>query len=132
MLVGDAAGLVDPIPREGIFFALESGAAAAAALIAGSAAGGYAATPHRDIVPELQRAARLKAAFFTPPFLRLLPAALQSASVRAVMADLIAGRQPYRTLKWRLLKTFEVALAWRALGDGRIRQALREPGGTRR
>ena len=132
MLVGDAAGLVDPITREGIFFALESGAAAAAALIAGSAAGGYAAALHRDIVPELQRAARLKAAFFTPPFLRLLPAALQSASVRAVMADLIAGRQPYRTLKWRLLKTFEVALAWRALGDGRIRQALREPGGTRR
>jgi len=31
------------------------------------------------------------------------------------MADLIAGRQPYATLKWRLIKTFEVGLAWRAL-----------------
>jgi hypothetical protein len=32
-----------------------------------------------------------------------------------VMADLVAGRQSYATLKWRLLKTFELGLAWRAL-----------------
>ena len=35
--------------------------------------------------------------------------------MRAVMADLIAGRQGYADLKWRLLKTFELGLAWRAL-----------------
>jgi hypothetical protein len=29
------------------------------------------------------------------------------------MADLVAGRQSYASLKWRLLKTFEVGLAWR-------------------
>ena len=29
------------------------------------------------------------------------------------MADLVAGRQSYAILKWRLLKTFELGLAWR-------------------
>jgi hypothetical protein len=38
-----------------------------------------------------------------------------SAGIRAVMADLVAGRQSYAALKWRLLKTFEIGLAWRAL-----------------
>jgi len=36
------------------------------------------------------------------------------------MADLVAGRQPYATLKWRLVKTFEVGLAWRALRSVRL------------
>ena len=62
-------------------------------------------------------AARLKAGFFRPAFVRLLLRALdQSAAVRSVMTDLIAGRQNYATLKWRLIKTLEVRLAWRALG----------------
>jgi hypothetical protein len=34
------------------------------------------------------------------------------------MADLVAGRQSYASLKWRLLKTFELGLAWRALMTG--------------
>ena len=63
-------------------------------------------------IAELVRAARLKDRFFQPAFVRLLLRALrQSAGVRAVMADLIAGRQEYRSLKWRLLKTLEVGLA---------------------
>jgi hypothetical protein len=39
----------------------------------------------------------------------------ESGAVRSVMADLVAGRQNYASLKWRLLKTFEFGLAWRAL-----------------
>jgi hypothetical protein len=31
------------------------------------------------------------------------------------MADLVAGRQPYRTLRRRLLSTFEARLAWQFL-----------------
>jgi len=42
--------------------------------------------------------------------------ALQTSSaIRSVMADLVAGVQPYRTLRRRLLSTFEVRLATRAL-----------------
>jgi superfamily I DNA/RNA helicase len=75
----------------------------------------YHARVHDEAAAELSRAARLKARFFQRRFTRLLVAALQdSAAIRSVMADLIAGEQPYRTLKWRLLKTLELGLAWKA------------------
>jgi len=115
-LVGDAAGLVDPITREGIFFALRSADALAAALANGGGPVGYVEPMRDQVTSELARAARLKAGFFRPAFVGLLLRALdQSAAVRGVMADLIAGRQSYATLKWRLIKTLEVGLAWRAL-----------------
>lgn len=117
-LAGDAAGLVDPITREGIFFALQSADLLASALMDGEGAAGarYVATLRREIVPELRRAARLKRAFFRSGFTRLLVDALShSPSVARVMADLVAGGQPYATLKRRLVRTFEVRLAWRLL-----------------
>ena len=113
MLLGDAGGMVDPITREGIFFALLSADAAADSLIErdGDPAARYAARIHSTIYDELIRAARLKARFFNPNFTALLIRALEkSAAVRAVMLDLIAGRQPYRGLRRRLLATMEVKL----------------------
>ena len=122
-LVGDAAGLVDPITREGIFFALASGQWIADALMADDPAPGYTAQVRDEAISELARAARLKAGFFRPAFTGLMMRALmESGAIRSVMADLVAGRQSYASLKWRLLKTFEVGLAWRALtNDQRIR-----------
>lgn len=115
LLVGDAAGLVDPITREGIFFALQSGDFASTAIGAGRV-DRYGAAVRRDILPELTRAARLKDGFFRPRFRNLIMDALRtSAPVRQVMADLIAGTQPYRGLKWRLAQTFEIGLAARLL-----------------
>jgi geranylgeranyl reductase family protein len=122
LLVGDAAGLVDPITREGIFFALESSAHAAAALSSGSPRPDhdYRARLTDHLLPELARAARFKARFFEPRFTGLLMDALAASEpIRRVMADLVAGRQPYRGLKWRLARTFEVGLAWRVL-SGRV------------
>lgn len=102
-LVGDAAGLVDPITREGIYFAIASGAWLADALLR-EKAGAYRERVEDEAAPELARAARFKAAFFRPAFTRLLVGALRrSAAIRSVMADLIAGRQSYGTLKSRLL-----------------------------
>lgn len=116
LLVGDAAGLVDPITREGIAFALESADLAAGALLGDSAGDTYVAALRRHIVPELARAARLKRGFFRGRFTRLLVDGLRSsAPVRGIMADLVAGRQPYATLKRRLIGTFEVRLAWQLL-----------------
>jgi len=117
LLVGDAAGLVDPINREGIFFALESARLAAEAILSGRRADSdYEARLRADILPELACAARLKEGFFRPRFTRLLLDALQeSARVRRVMADLVAGAQSYRGLKWRLAGTLNWRLAWRAL-----------------
>ena len=116
MLLGDAAGLVDPITREGIFFALESGSHAAASLSAADPMREYDARVRDGVHPELRRAARLKEAFFRPRFTRLLIDALESSSaIRGVMIDLIAGRQPYATLKRRLLGTLEFGVMARLL-----------------
>jgi geranylgeranyl reductase family protein len=116
-LVGDAAGLVDPITREGIYFAIASGEWAASAVLAGrNAAHEYVSQVRDEACDELATAARLKRGFFRPAFTALLLDALErSAPVRAVMADLVAGTQSYRTLKWRLLTTFEIGVAARTL-----------------
>jgi flavin-dependent dehydrogenase len=116
MLLGDAAGLVDPITREGIYFALRSGILAARSLAAADPSRAYAAAVRDELHDELRRAARLKAGFFRPRFTSLLIEALdRSPAVREVMIDLVAGRQPYRGLKRRLLATMELGLAVRLL-----------------
>jgi len=113
-LAGDAAGLVDPITREGIFFALLSGQWAAEAVADGRFPRDYTARVRDEIAPDLACAARFKAGFFRPAFMKLLVHALQrSAAVQEILVDLVAGRQSYKTLKWRLLKTLEVGLAWK-------------------
>ena len=113
-LAGDAAGLVDPITREGIYFALLSGQWAAEAVADGRFPRDYTARVRDEIAPELACAARFKAGFFRPAFMRLLVHALQrSATVREILVDLVAGRQSYLSLKWRLLKTLEIGLAWK-------------------
>jgi geranylgeranyl reductase family protein len=115
-LVGDAAGLVDPITREGIFFALASGQWAAESLATIDATARYTDRVHDEALADLAHAARLQAAFFQPRFTDLVTRALsESAAIRRIMADLIAGQQPYATLKWRLLRTLELGLAWRSL-----------------
>jgi geranylgeranyl reductase family protein len=115
MLVGDAAGLVDPITREGIYFAMASGDAAAAAILeARDPAARYTAWLRDTVYQELMLAARLKSRFYRPQFIALLISALQrSERIRGVMGDLIAGDQPYRSLRGRLLRTLE----WRLMAE---------------
>ncbi len=115
-VAGDAAGLVDPITREGIYFAILSGQWAADAVASGRFPRDYASQVCDEIASDLACAARLKAGFFRPAFMGLLIQALQeSAAVRGIMVDLVAGRQSYATLKWRLLQTLEFRLAWKTL-----------------
>jgi geranylgeranyl diphosphate/geranylgeranyl-bacteriochlorophyllide a reductase len=118
MLLGDAAGLVDPLTREGIYYALLSGQWAAETLAATSPARASALYEERlkdEVQPELARAARLTAMFFTPMFSSLLVEALrQSAAIRQVFRDLVAGTQPYNGLRRRLVAAGEWKLAGRA------------------
>jgi geranylgeranyl reductase family protein len=112
MLLGDAAGLVDPITREGIYFALVSAEHAAVSLRSRAPAVEYRQRLRDTAYAELIRAADLKARFFRPELLALLVRALKrSAGVRAIMADLVAGRQTYAGLRRRLLGTLE----WRLM-----------------
>lgn len=124
MLAGDAAGLVDPITREGIFFALRSGQLAAAALGTRDPGRRYAEAVCDELHDELRRAAILKAGFFKPRFIHLLIDALgDSNAIQRVMVDLIAGRQPYRGLRRRLVGTMELGWIIRALTAPRSRCA---------
>ncbi len=119
MLVGDAAGLVDPLTREGIYYALLSAQWAADALATASparAASLYASRVDDEIRPEIACAACLSGPFFSPAFSSLLVRALQeSGAIREVFVDLVTGVQPYRGLRRRLLATREWALAARAI-----------------
>lgn len=121
MLLGDAAGLVDPITREGIFFALRSGSLAAAALAGSDPSTNYSHSIHEEIHSEIKRADRLRGSFFQPRFLRLLIGALdQSPAIRRVMVDLIGGRQPYAGLRRRLMATGELGLMLKLLFQSRV------------
>ena len=117
MLTGDAAGLVDPLTREGIYYALLSGQWAAEALMQSSVGAPvvYDRRLQDEIYPELHRAAALSGMFFSAEFSSLFVAALrESGPIREVFRDLVAGTQPYRGLKRRLLATREWKLAGRA------------------
>jgi flavin-dependent dehydrogenase len=131
LLLGDAAGLVDPLTREGIYFAVASAQMAADTIARGASCRRYVDRLRDEIYPELARAANVKARFFASGFSELMVRGFnRSAAVRDVMIDLVAGRQPYTTLKRRLLGTFEVGLALRLLAlevGGRARRYTGRP-----
>ena len=112
LLVGDAAGLVDPITREGIYYALASAQLAADCLLADHSSRRYLEGLRDGIHEELRKAARMKDRFFKSAFTGLLIRALQrSPAIRDLMAGLVAGTQTYSGLRRRLLFTGELRLA---------------------
>lgn len=66
LVAGDAAGLLEPWTREGISFALRSGALAGAAAAAGDP-DAYVVAVQRDLVPEMTAGRRLLAGFTRRP-----------------------------------------------------------------
>lgn len=65
-LIGDAAGLVEPITGEGIYYAISSGAAAAKCLLKNKAASSYNQYFHKNLYRPFQMANSLKNLFFLP------------------------------------------------------------------
>jgi flavin-dependent dehydrogenase len=128
LVVGDAAGLVDPVTGEGIYYALLSAELACDALLesglTSAAAKRYQETLWTDIAADLQCAARMADWFYHGSFLRgsipsrMAQFAHRSRSVAAVVQDLFAGTQPYATLKKRLIRTIPAALLEMAFGGG--------------
>jgi len=104
-LVGDAAGLVDPITGEGIFYAFKS-----AQLLADNIdrPNEYAAKIRTEIVRELARAAKMYRRFYRGSFLggdfrkRTVQFSKRSRTLRAILGNLILGNQSYLTLKKKL------------------------------
>src|SRR5580765_2460531 len=100
MMIGDSAGLVDPITGEGLYYALRSAELCAEALLAGKPAR-YRAQLQKEILPELKLAARVSQRFYTGQIFgesvleRMVALTQQSDSIRNLMSDLFAGSQGY-------------------------------------
>jgi len=110
-LVGDAAGLVDPVTGEGIYFAMRSSELLAEALLAGVPET-YAERVWHDFGGRLALGSRLAHLFYHDGFLgvpsttRLVQFAARSRSFRELLQDLIDGSQTYSGLAGRLYRSF--------------------------
>jgi len=121
MAVGDAAGLVDPITGEGLYYAIRSGDLAARSLLA--EVGGladrvvhYRRLLRRDFAADLEFGSRLAKRIFLGRFLfgsvpaRMVQFTRRSPRFSSVMQDLFSGKQPYLGLKRRLLENLNGSL----------------------
>jgi len=121
MAVGDAAGLVDPITGEGLYYAIRSGDLAARSLLA--EVGGlaervtyYRRLLRRDFAADLEFGSRLAKRVFLGRFLfgsvpaRMVQFTRRSPRFSSVMQDLFSGKQPYLGLKRRLLENLNGSL----------------------
>ena len=130
MAVGDAAGLVDPITGEGLYYAIRSADLAAEAVIgaAGDTSGHYRRLLRRDFGADLEFGSRLAKRIFHGRFLfgtvpaRMVQFTRRSPRFSAIMQDLFAGKQPYLGLKRRLLENLNPSLyeIFMSLGFSRI------------
>jgi len=112
MAVGDAAGLVDPITGEGLYYAIRSADLAARALLSeiGEVAGqAYRRMLRRDFASDLEFGSRLAQRVFFGRFLfgsvpaRMVQFTRRSPRFADIMQDLFAGTQSYLGLKRRLI-----------------------------
>jgi flavin-dependent dehydrogenase len=103
-LVGDAAGFVDPITGEGIYFAIRSGELLAEAIVAGDLAS-YDRAWREDFGEDLAVASHYLDRFYRGGFLgasvvdRALLFARGHAGFRSVLRRALVGEQSYLTLK---------------------------------
>jgi flavin-dependent dehydrogenase len=103
-MIGDAAGFVDAITGEGLYYALRSAELLTEALLA-RAPEQYPALVKKDFLPELERAARIAGRFYGgkwmggPVLERMIQLTQRSARFREIMRDLFSGSQEYSDLR---------------------------------
>ncbi len=103
LLVGDAAGLADPLTREGIRPAVRSGRWAAASLLA-ARPDEYPERVGDGLAADMARAERACELFYDDRIAQwMVPVSRALPGVRRVLGDLLTCRQPYRGLRRRLL-----------------------------
>jgi geranylgeranyl reductase family protein len=121
MAVGDAAGLVDPVTGEGLYYAIRSADLAARALLseasdAAGKPGQYRQSLRHDFAADLEFGSRLAKRVFLGRFLfgsvpaRMVQFTRRSPRFSAIIQDLFAGKQPYLDLKRRLLQNLNGSL----------------------
>lgn len=125
-LVGDAAGMVDAITGEGLYYALRSAEILSEALLNGEPQA-YARMAGAEIFSELERAARIADRFYSGEWLgdsvleRMVLLTGASTKFRQLMGDLFSGAQEYSNLKRRVYRSLPtiaaealVSTLWRA------------------
>jgi geranylgeranyl reductase family protein len=116
LAIGDAAGMVDPITGEGIYYAMRSGDLASGVLLNDAhgileKAVAYKALVAREFTHDLEFAAMLAKRVFLGHFcFRSVPQRMvmfmqRSQRFRELMQDLFAGTQSYLDLRARLLRS---------------------------
>jgi len=127
LAVGDAAGLVDPITGEGLYYAIRSADLAAQVLLnhhqpAEKAGQEYCARLWQDFAADLEYAAHLSARFYRGTFLgrhvveRSVEFTCHSSTFRTLVDGLIAGTLPYRALKPKVYQSVPRLFAESGLG----------------
>jgi flavin-dependent dehydrogenase len=120
-MIGDSAGLVDPITGEGLYYALRSAELCAECLLADRQEE-YHALVEEEILSELKVAARVSQRFYRGQVFgdsvleKMVSLTAQSATLRELMSDLFAGTQGYGDLRARLLKIMPAVIAAGLLG----------------
>ena len=115
-MVGDAAGFVDSITGEGLYYALRSAELFAESLL-NDAPESYCERVTRDFLPELEHAARIADRFYGGEWMgasvieRMVQLTARSPRFRCLMRDLFAGVQEYSTLKKRLYRSLPTVAA---------------------
>lgn len=106
-LIGDAAGFVDPITGEGIYYSLRSAELLTNAVLQ-NAPEKYSQFVRDDFLPELERAARITDRFYAGNWMggavieRMIQLTGYSPRFRELIRDLFAGTQEYSNLRERL------------------------------
>jgi flavin-dependent dehydrogenase len=114
-LAGDAAGLVDPLTGEGIYYAMRSGELVAEALLQGELAQ-YPERVREEFGKSLALGARLAPMFYHGEFLggpnatRLIEFAARSRAFMNLLQDLVEGSECYDRLGARLYSSFFTSL----------------------
>jgi len=108
-MIGDAAGFVDAITGEGLYYALRSADLLASALLR-DAPESYPLQVKADFLPELEYAARIANRFYAgnwmggPVTERMVRLSASSGCFRELMRDLFAGTQEYCNLRQRVYR----------------------------
>ncbi len=115
MLVGDAAGLVDPVTGEGISFAIRSGELAAEALIESGFAEPHAADMYcrklsAEILPEIRYGTLVSRLFYDFPRLRNRIFRNTGGELTEAITDVMMGEKTYRKMFHRPMNYFKLLM----------------------
>ncbi len=117
-LIGDAAGLADPLTGEGIYHAMRAARLLAEAFLLDRPES-YEAAVRRTLVPELEKGYAIAQDYFRPTILNLLVAgAKRSPSLREFLSAYLTGEESYQVAR-TLLRRRRRAIVREFVGLGK-------------